>query len=76
MWPGHAIRSGIAITKLLLGRDILKKKNNNNNNKGEMRFFENIFSPDIFLLSGLDIVHTASSLAQEQGKSILWRNLV
>ena len=32
--PDHAIRSAIAITKLLLGHDILtKKKKNNNNNK-------------------------------------------
>ena len=29
--PDHAIRSSVAITKLLLGHDILKKKNNNNN---------------------------------------------
>ena len=28
--PDHAIRSSVAITKLPLGRAILKKKNNNN----------------------------------------------
>ena len=40
----HAIRSSVAITKLLLGRDVVKKKEQ----KGEMRFFENIFSLDFF----------------------------
>ena len=40
--PDHAIGSSVAITKLLLGCDILKKKKNMN--KGKMRFFENIFS--------------------------------
>ena len=44
MRPDHAIRSSVAITKLPLGRDILKKKNK----KGEMQFFENIFSLDFF----------------------------
>ena len=34
--PDHAIRSSVAITKLPLGRDILKKKNNK---KKKMRFF-------------------------------------
>ena len=39
VWPDHAIRSAIAITKLPLGHDILTKKKNNNNlkkQKGEM----------------------------------------
>ena len=34
--PDHAIRSSVAITKLLLGRD------------GEMQFFENMFSLNFF----------------------------
>ena len=38
----YAIRSSVAITKLPLGRAILKKKRKNK----EMRFFENIFSLD------------------------------
>ena len=44
--------------------------------KGEMQFFlKKIFS-GFFKLSGLVIVHTASLLAQEHSKSILWRNFV
>ena len=40
----HVIRSSIAITKLPLGRDILKKKKkNNNNNKKEKCDFLKIF---------------------------------
>ena len=46
-WPVHAIRSSVAIIKLLLGRDILKKNKKNNKN-GEMQFFENDFSQDFF----------------------------
>ena len=48
MRPDHAIRSSVAITKLPLGRDILKKKKKKRKeqHKGEMRFFENIFSLD------------------------------
>ena len=41
----HAIRSSVAITKLPLGRDVVKKKEQQ---KGEMRFFENIFSLDFY----------------------------
>ena len=42
-----AIRSSVAITKLLLGRDILKKKKKKTEQEnGEMRFFKNIFSLD------------------------------
>ena len=44
--------------------------------KGEIRFFENIFSLDFFKLSGLVIVYTASLLVQEYSKSVLWRNFV
>ena len=43
--------------------------------KGEMRFFEKIFSLD-FELSGLVVVHTASLLVQEHSKSIIRRNFV
>ena len=72
--PDHAIRSSVAITKLPLCRDILKKKKKKNT--GEMRFFENIFFLDFFKLSGLVMVYTVSLLAQELSKSILWRNFV
>ena len=67
----HAIRSSIAITKLLLGHDILKKKkkNNNNNNKKEKCNLIFFFFPGLFLnFSGLVVVHTASLLAQEHIK--------
>ena len=49
-WPDHAIRSSVAITKLPLGRAILKKKkkNNNNNNKKEKCDFWKIFFLWIF----------------------------
>ena len=66
--PDHAIRSSVAITKLPLGRDILKKKKNKQQQqKGEMLFLSGFF----FKLSGLVIVRTALSLAQEHRKSIL-----
>ena len=39
----HAIRSSVAITKLPLGRDILKKKKKNNNKKEKCDFLK-IFS--------------------------------
>ena len=75
MRPDHAIKSSVAITKLPLGRDILKKdeekrrKKRRKQKEGKMRFFENIFSLDSFKLSGgLVIVHTASLLAQEHSK--------
>ena len=42
-WLDHAIRSSVAITKLLLGCDIRKKKKNNNNNKSEKYDFLKIF---------------------------------
>ena len=74
-WPDHAIRSSVAITKLPLGYAILKKKKNNNKKKKKCDFFK-VFFLRIFELSGLVIVHTASLLAQEHSKSILWRNFV
>ena len=46
-WPDHTIRSGIAITKLPLGRDILKKKKKKKN-KGEMRFLKKNFFSGLF----------------------------
>ena len=58
----HAIRSSVAITKLPLGRNILKKKKKNKKEKWD--FLKRFFLL-IFLLSGLVIVHTASLLAQE-----------
>ena len=45
-WPGHAIRSSVAITKLPLGRDILTNKKNNN--KKEKCDFLKIFFLWIF----------------------------
>ena len=61
--------------KITTSPSILKKKNKNKQQqqqqqqtktkKGEMRFFENIFSLDFF-----------NFLAHEHSKSILWRNLV
>ena len=46
--PDHAIRSSVAITRLLLGRDILKKKKkkekkNNNKNKEICDFLKIFF---------------------------------
>ena len=65
--PDHAIRSGIT-----LSCDILKKKKKKKkNNKKEKCYFLKIFFLRIIKLSGLVIVHTASSLAQEHSKSIL-----
>ena len=58
MRPDHAIRSSIAITKLPLGRDILKKKKKkkkNNYNQKEKCDFLKIFFLWIFKLSGLVI---------------------
>ena len=72
-WPDHANRSSVAITKLPLGRDIRKKMNNKKKEKRD--FFENNNSLDC-LTFWLVIVHTASLLAQEHSKSILWRNFV
>ena len=51
--PDHAMRSGTAISKLLLGHAFLKKKKKNEKKKeeqkqGEMQFFE-IFFIYIFL---------------------------
>ena len=52
--PDYAIRSSVAITKLPLGRDILKKKkkknkkNNNNNKKEKCDFLKIIFLWIIF----------------------------
>ena len=69
------MRSSVAITKLPLGRDILKKKKNNNNTNGICDFWK-IFFSGFFLLSGLVIVHTASFLVQEHSKLIVWRNFV
>ena len=37
--PDHAIKSAIAITKLLLGHDILTKKKKNNSNKEKCDYF-------------------------------------
>ena len=43
--PDHAIRSSVAITKLPLSRDILKKtKKKNNNKKGKCCFLKIFFS--------------------------------
>ena len=41
--PDHAIRSSVAITKLPLGRDILKKKKKKNNTKEKCDFFKIFF---------------------------------
>ena len=41
--PDHDIRSSVAITKLPLGHDILKKKNNNNKKKEKCDFLNIIF---------------------------------
>ena len=46
MRPDHAIRNSIAITKLPLCCNILKKKKKNKNNKKEKCIFENIFFLD------------------------------
>ena len=73
--PDHAIRSSVAITKLPLGRDIRKKKKKKNLKKEKCDFLK-IFFLWIFKLSGLVIVHTASLLAEEHSKSILWSNFV
>ena len=56
VWSYHAIRSTIAITKLLLGCDILTMKKNNTNKKEEKCDFLKLFS----LLSGIVIVHKTS----------------
>ena len=72
--PNHAIRSSVAITKLPLGCDIRKKKKMNL--KMEKCDILEILFLWIFKLSGLVIVHTASLLAEEHSKSILWTNFV
>ena len=71
----HDIRSSVAITKLLLGRDILKKKKKMNNKKEKCDLLK-IFFLWIFKLSCLVIVYTASFLVQKHSKSVLWRNFV
>ena len=66
MQPDHAITSSVAITKLPLGREILKKKNNNK--KEKCNFLKIIFLWTILTFWLSYIVHTASLLAQEHSK--------
>ena len=66
--PDHAIRSSVAITKLPLGRDILKKKKKKKNNKKKEKcdIFENIFSLD-FLTFWLTCSYSIYSIITGSG---------
>ena len=63
--PDHAIRSSVAITKLPLGRDILKKKKNKQQQqKGEMLFFIWIFFLTFWLSYSTYSIVTSSRTPQ------------
>ena len=69
-WPNHAIRSSVAITKLPLGSDILRKKNNKKEKCDFLKiFFLWIFKKTFWLSYSIYSI----LLVQENSKSVLWR---